>query len=68
MKTKTMSIGQFEQRARVGQAEFEALKLIAQVEQLNLSEAARLCLRESAKARGLWPPRMMEEQNVTNAA
>ena len=41
--------------ARVSPLEKTALLKIAEMEQLNLSEAQRLVIREAAKRRGIWP-------------
>jgi hypothetical protein len=40
--------------AKVTPAERLALERIAKIEQLNLSEAQRLCIREYAKRIGVW--------------
>lgn len=47
-------------RARVNEAEKRALEAIAQLEQVKISEAIRLVIREAAKIRGLWS--LSEEQ------
>jgi len=41
--------------AKVTPTERGALEKIAMIEQLNLSEAQRLAIREAAKRRGVWP-------------
>ncbi len=41
--------------AKVTPAERGALERIARIEQLNLSEAQRLAIREAARRRGVWP-------------
>lgn len=44
-------------KIRVGEAEHQALLLLADLEKLTKAETLRLALREAAKQRGLWPPK-----------
>ena len=48
-------------RSRVNVAEAAALDALCKYESVNKSEAIRLALREAAKKRGLWPPRLAGE-------
>jgi len=43
-------------RFRVNDPERNALQRLAKLEAMTLSEAVRLAVRESCKARGIWPP------------
>jgi len=43
-------------RARINPSEAEALRLIAQAEQLTISGTVRWLIRREAAARSLWPP------------
>lgn len=42
-------------RARVNPLEYRLLLMISSAEGMNLSETARLCVREAARARGFLP-------------
>lgn len=55
MVKKTTSVVLEKRMTRVSEREREALERLAQVEDLNLSAALRLAIRESCAKRGLWP-------------
>lgn len=42
-------------RVRVGTYEYKALCNLAEYEDVSLSEATRLAIREAARVRGIWP-------------
>lgn len=54
-------------RTRVNVSEQAALQAIVEFERLSsVSEALRLCIRESARTRGLWPPTTSPHQEAVN--
>ena len=62
-RNKIVNLPKRGKRARVNEAEQIALEHLAQYEVVTISEATRLAIRESCKARGLWPPNL-EVSNV----
>lgn len=44
-------------KARIGEAEAEALKKLADLERSTIGAAVRLAIREACEKRGLWPPK-----------